>query len=276
MSTEFDSQVFLDQFVVTLVETTHPGNIGAVARACKNMGIKQLRLVAPKDFPSDEALRRSSGAEDLLASAEVHDGLDSALSDCHVVVGASARTRNLVWPLLNPRDFAGRMCSEFAGKQKSDSSDEPEGNFQATRICLLFGQEASGLTNEELQRCHYHIHIPANPEYSSLNLAMAVQVICYELRMCALLNDSHDGAAQIDAIDNAESGSWDSPAANNSEVEGFLAHLEETLVAIGYHDPKTPRLLMARMRRLFQRARLDKMEVNILRGMLKAVLEKTK
>lgn len=247
---------------IVLVNTSHPGNIGAVARAMKNMGLAQLSLVCPSSFPSEEAVSRSSGADDLLASAAVVQSLDEAISDSQIVVGASARTRKMVWPLINPRACADLVLQSQSAEVKP-------------KVSILFGREASGLTNEELQKCHYHVNIPANPDYASLNLAMAVQVVSYELRMSALQSDhvEDDDANLVSNILSPDHESWDGELASASEVEGFLGHLESTLIEIGYHDPNNPRMLMSRLRRLFQRAHMDKMEVNIMRGILKDILK---
>lgn len=254
---------FLDSLVVVLMRTTHPGNIGAVARACKNMGISHIRLVAPEDFPSEVAIRRASGADELLKSAEVCSSLDEAVADCHCLVGASARSRSMVWPLMNPRD-----CAEEVYRRHADVT---RGDY---RVALVFGQEASGLTNEELQRCNLHVNIPANPDYSSLNLAMAVQVITYEMRMTSLLVPQLDPVNdQTSSILDAGNEGWDVPAATIEDVEGMICHFESALVALGYHDPEKPRVLMTRLRRLFQRSGMDRMEVNIFRGISKEILK---
>lgn len=252
---------FLDRVVVVLMRTTHPGNIGAVARACKNMGFKNLRLVEPVEFPSHEATRRASGADDLLENAQVFKALDDAIADCHQVVGASARSRSMVWPVSNPRECAQSLYQQV-------QSLSPAQDF---KIALLFGQEASGLTNEELQRCNLHVNIPANPEYSSLNLAMAVQVVCYEMRMVALYASQADSPHLV-AVQGAGDAGWDVEPANHAELSGMLEHFEQALVHIDYHDPSNPRVLMTRLRRLFQRSRMDKMEVNIFRGISKKIL----
>jgi len=258
--------VDISSIEVVLVNTSHSGNIGAVARAMKNMTLNRLCLVQPKEFPSHEAERRASGAVEILDQARVVDSLDEAIGDAHIVVGASARTRSMPWPLMNPRDCAEMIIGNLS---------EVDSEAGKTRVALLFGRESSGLTNEELQRCHYHVNIPANPDYSSLNLAMAVQVISYEIRMTVLLAGARLGGtnALVEPVLGPESSGWDEEKASVSEVEGFIVHLEETLVKIGFHDPANPRMLMTRLRRLFQRAQLDKMEVNILRGILKNVLK---
>ncbi len=241
----------LERVRIILVNTSHPGNIGAVARAMKNMCLQQLVLVQPQRFPDEEATSRASGADDILQSASVVSSLDEALEGCCWVVGASARMRNLPWPVAAPRDMAPMAL------ERTRQGD----------VAILFGREHSGLTNEELQRCNLHVHIPSNENYSSLNIAMAVQVLCYELYVASLLENDSD-ETNIDPVSGPEAADWDEPPAGAMEVERYILHLEETLTDIGFHDPERPRLLMARLRRLYQRANLDKMEVNILRGIL--------
>ena len=252
---------------VVLMRTTHPGNIGAVARAMKNMGLNQLCLVNGADETSQEARRRAAGAENILESAVVTSSIDEALEGVQLVIGASARSRKMVWPLMNPRDCAALVAKNVF---------EPDSG-KPTNVALLFGQEASGLSNEELQRCHYHVNIPAVAEFSSLNLAMAVQLICYEIRMAMLLDGGDCGSSALTSsiLSSGDEG-WDEPPATVEEVEGFFNHLEDTLIKIGFHDPDNPRQLMTRLRRLYQRAHLDKMEVNILRGILSASQKHTK
>jgi tRNA (cytidine32/uridine32-2'-O)-methyltransferase len=225
-----------------LVETSHPGNIGAAARAMKTMCLKRLYLVRPRFYPHAEASARAAGAVDVLAGAVVCDSLDEALSGARLVIGTSARSRSLEWPQLNPRDCAARIIAESA----------------AGEVALVFGRERTGLTNVELDRCHFVTTIPCNPAYRSLNLAAAVQVMCYELMMSA------GGAAGADASRPAE------PLAPADEVELFYRHLEQTLIALQFLDPANPRHLMRRLRRLFNRIRLTRNEVNILRGILTA------
>tara|TARA_R110001592_G_scaffold248308_1_gene510558 strand:- start:18839 stop:19597 length:759 start_codon:yes stop_codon:yes gene_type:complete len=247
------------------MRTTHPGNVGAVARAMKNMGLYDLSLVNPefnKVLSEDEALRRSAGAEDILSGAKKFTLLDEAVSDCHVLIGASARSRKMPWPLMNPRDCADKVMRLMLDKETSDSK---------SKVAFLFGQEASGLSNDELHRCHYHVNIPAVSEFSSLNLAMAVQVICYELRMGFLYSNTQEHDNSISPIVSPKDEGWDEPLAAVNDVEGFLVHLEETLIKTGFHDPNKPRQLMTRLRRLFQRVHLDQMEVNILRGILTSI-----
>ncbi len=226
-----------------LINTSHPGNIGAAARAMKNMGQSRLSLVAPIVFPSAEATARASGADDLLANAVVYATLDEALADAVLVIGASARLRALSVPVLNPRECAKLIASQ--------PEQQP--------VAVLFGNEQSGLSNQELDRCHYLMQIPANANYSSLNLAAAVQVFAYELRMTAI--EAVAAEPPVDTMDYA----------TVEQVENFYAHLEQTLIEIDFLKPANPRQLMRRLRRLFGRTRLDDNEVNILRGILTAV-----
>lgn len=241
---------------IVLVETSHSGNIGAVARAMKNMGLSNLWLVNPASFPDEASYARSSGASDVLDQAQVVDTLDEAIADCTLVMGTSARGRKVPWPVISPA-----ACAEHAAGQADSGT-----------VALVFGRENHGLSNEELQRCHYHIHIPSNPDYSSLNLAMAVQVICYELRMCHLraLESAGVEMSLRPMLKPGDEG-WDISPASVNDVEGFFGHLEQVLVDIDFHRRENPRQLMSRLRRLFQRAHLDQMEINILRGILTAV-----
>ncbi len=234
-----------DNIAIVLVHTTHPGNIGAAARAMKNMGLSQLRLVEPKLFPHAEATARASGADDVLAAAGVFPTLDAAVADCTLVVGASARQRTIPWPVLGPRETA---AAAWAAAEQG-------------RVALVFGRENSGLTNAELDRCQYLVQIPTNPEYSSLNLAAAVQVLAYELRMAV--------SAEVPPAPAAAADEADGPA-SAAELEGLYGHLEQTLVELDFLAPDNPRQLMRRLRRLFNRSRLERMEVNILRGILSA------
>lgn len=241
---------------VVLVETSHPGNIGAVARAMKNMGLSQLVLVNPAQFPHEKAYARSSGASDLLRGARVVETLDEAISDCVQVVGASARSRSLTWPVINPRDCAERVWQTL-----------PQGP-----VALVFGREDSGLTNPELQRCHFHVHIPANPEYSSLNLAMAVQVLSYELRMAYLQSPEGESQSQVlSSVLSPEDEGWGDSPATVEEFERFMTHMEQALVTTGFHNPERPRQLMMRLRRLYQRAHMDRNELAIMRGILTSI-----
>lgn len=234
----------LNRVRIVLVNTSHPGNIGAAARALKTMGLQKLYLVNPAQFPHRKAYEMASNASDVLDRTVVVSTLDEAIGDCGLVVGASARSRAIPWPMLTPH--------ELGQKAQLDAS--------ISEIAVIFGNEQSGLTNEELQRCHFHVHIPSNPEYSSLNLAAAVQVIAYELRTASL--------AEIVTPE------WDYPYATQDAMEGLYQHLEKVLVEIDFLNPQVPRQLMTRLRRLFNRARVDEMEMNILRGVLGAIEKK--
>jgi tRNA (cytidine32/uridine32-2'-O)-methyltransferase len=227
---------------IVLVGTTHPGNIGAVARAMKNMGLSDLVLVNPQHFPHDDATARASGAEDVLAAAQVVDLLDAALADCVFVAGASARSRTIGWPSLAPRECAARLI---------------EASNTGT-AAVVFGPEKSGLSNDDLDRCHTLLTIPTDPEFSSLNLAMAVQVLTYELLLAR-----HDEQIAQPAREAAP--------ATGQEMEHFYRHLEAVMIASGFLDTENPRHLMRRLRRLFIKARPDKNEINILRGFLASV-----
>lgn len=231
-----------DNIKVVLVEPTHPGNIGAAARALKTMGLSRLSLVAPSRFPSAEATARASGADDVLHDAEVVPGYEDALRGCGLVIGTSARARTIPWPKLLPDECATKLVQAAA----------------AGPVALVFGREHSGLRNVELDRCHYLVQIPANPAYSSLNLAAAVQIVAYEIRL-----------ALARGVDDRPSGSPEPATAE--EMQGVMGHLEQVLSEIGFLNPAQPRQLMRRLRRLFNRAQLDKTEVNILRGILTAV-----
>ena len=227
---------------VVLVHTSHPGNIGAVARAMKNMGLKQLYLVKPKDFPHERAGWRAAHAVDILDNAIVVDTLEEAVADCGLVVGTSARGRRIPWPLVNPRECASRVYPEL--------HQHP--------VALVFGREDRGLTNEELQCCNLHVNIPASEDYTSLNLGMAVQVITYELRMAHLAGD----------LDRDDMQEWDTGFAKVEDVERFYVHLEQALIDMEFLKPAAPKQLMTRLRRLFSRTRMDDLEVQMLRGML--------
>jgi tRNA (cytidine32/uridine32-2'-O)-methyltransferase len=231
-----------DNIRVVLVHTSHPGNIGGVARAMKNMGLRRLYLVAPRDYPNEQAVWRAASANDVLESAIVVPTLNDAISDCQFVVGTSARERRIPWPLMDARQCAQRMAVASGQEQ----------------VAMLFGREDRGLTNEELKVCNLHLNIPTDEAYSSLNLAMAVQIVAYELRMLQTATDRP----------GSEPDHWDEPFASQENMERFYTHLEETLVDIEFLDPAAPRQLMSRLRRLYSRVRLDEMELNILRGVL--------
>jgi TrmH family RNA methyltransferase len=232
----------LDNIRFVLVGTTHPGNIGAAARAMKTMGLTKLHLVEPLHYPSAEATARASGADDVLANAVVHSDLVSALDGCHQVYGMSARLRHLPVPVVDPRQAVEQI------QQQSDDH----------QTAILFGREHSGLSNEELDRCQNLINIPANPDYSSLNLAAAVQVFAYELKM------SFDPSIKVGRVGE------DREAIDAKDLEHLYQHFEQSLTEIGFLDPKNPKNLIRRLKRLFNRADLDRNELQILHGILRA------
>lgn len=249
LNTAAGGVVGLGNIRVVLVEPSHPGNVGAVARAMKTMGLSSLWLVRPQGLPSAEATARASGADDLLHRARHADSLGEALTGCTVVAGSSARRRGIEWPEQGPRECARTLVA--------GAGTDP--------VALVLGRERSGLTNGELEQCNLLVRIPANPEYSSLNLAAAAQVFCYELRQAFL--EEGEAPAQ-------EREPFDAPATHD-QVSGLLAHLEQVLVQTHFLDPAEPKFLMRRMSRLFRRADLEKTEVNILRGFLAAVARGT-
>lgn len=233
----------LTNFKVVLVDTSHPGNIGAVARAMKNMQMDQLRLVSPKLFPHADATARASGADDVLRNASVFDSLADAIADCHIVLGASARDRTISWPSLTARETAQRWVATLEVEQN---------------IALVFGRENSGLNNRELDLCHYLLRIPCNAEYSSLNLAAAVQVVCYELFVAT-------GQKLVSNIGDQ----GEDPPATLEQMEAFYQHLQQTMADIGFLHPERSKSIMRRLRRLFNRSHLDTKELDILRGILR-------
>ncbi|MDR1350373.1 MAG: RNA methyltransferase [Zoogloeaceae bacterium] len=238
---------------VVLARPSHPGNIGSAARALKTMGLSRLTLVAPKIFPSPEATALASGAQDVLEEAVVVDTLDAALAETTYSLAVSARARD-----LGPSSQTARAGTAEIFRRAR----------QGEAVALVFGNETAGLSNAELQRCQGVLGIAANPEYSSLNLAAAVQILAYELRMHSL------SAAPAASIVGAKTATpFSSPPATHAEQEGFYRHLENVLIARRFLDPQRPRRLMPKLRRLFARAQLEKDEVNILRGILTAVSE---
>ena len=231
----------LSHIKIVLVETTHPGNIGAVARAMKNMDMANLWLVSPKIFPSADATARASGADDVLAKATVCKSLQEAIADCQMVIGASARCRTISWPEMTPRECAGKVVIAEPGN----------------KTAIIFGRENSGLKNHELDLCHFLLRIPCNSEYSSLNIAAAVQVVCYELFVAA-------GVKEPAVI--GDKGKV--PKATAMQMESFYAHLSQTLTDIGFMDPDKSKSIMRRLRRIYNRVHLDTKELDILRGIL--------
>lgn len=232
---------------IVLVATTHPGNIGSTARAMKTMGLQRLYLVKPKSFPDFKAWEMAAGADDVLENCVVTETLDEALQGSQLIIATSARPRGIALPGLTPPTCAALVA------EKPDN----------TEVAIVFGREHAGLTNEELLRCHYHVNIPSNPEYSSLNLSQAVQIIAYELRMKLL--DAPVGEVSLRQEDRP---------ATADEIEQFYSHLTEVMIDIDFLKPENPRRLQQRIRRLFNRVGLEYMEVSILRGILTNVQKK--
>ena len=244
-----DLHKMLDRVRIVLSHTSHPGNIGAAARAMKTMGLSRLALVNPKSFPDPEAVSRAVGADDILERAMVCSSLDEALSGCIYAVAASARHRSLGPAPMQARE-SGPVVLERA----------LEGD-----VALVFGNETAGLSNEEVQRCQATVFIPANPEYTSLNLGAAVQLLCYELRLAAFIGRPPVVTKTVP---------FASPLATNDDVERFYVHLERVMIATEFLDPAQPKRLIPKLRRLFSRAELERDEINILRGILDAVEKK--
>ncbi len=248
----------LDRIRIIMVNTTLPANIGAAARAMKTMGLSHLTLVDPKIFPSPDATALSAGASDILDCATVVDTLEDAIADCVLVFGTSARSRTIPWPLLDVRSATKLAIDETI---KGD-------------IAIIFGREDRGLTNEELAQAQYHLSIPVNQEYGVLNVSAAIQVICYELRMNALARNNlsvepkalKKNDIEINQMPLLGHMKWDEPLADQAMMQQFYIHLEAMLTDIDFLDPNNPRLLPLRLRRLFGRIRLDRMEYNLLRG----------
>ena len=222
-----------------LVGTTHPGNIGAAARAMKNMGIKQLGLVSPKEFPHEQAFYRAKAAVDVLEEAVVHENLKEAVADSIFVVGTSARNRKVPWPIV---------------------SQKGEG-----KIAVIFGREDRGLTNEELRLCNLHVHIPSSQEYPSLNLSQAIQILAYEIRLSGLSTEG-----------KLEKQEWDVPLANNAEIERLIEHFDQVMQEVDFYEVDNPRQLLTRVSRFFRRSKLDHMEANIFRGVFAAIQKQLK
>lgn len=235
---------------IVLVETTHPGNIGAAARAMKTMGYGNLYLVKPKIYPNAEATARAAGADDILAKAVVCESLEQALQGCVTVVASTARPRTISQPVFTPREYASKL-SEL---------------LKQGPVALVFGRESSGLSNEELERCNVILQIPTNPHFSSLNVASAVQILCYEF--IQVLQSGHTEKPDVEIDEKSKV-----KLATTDEMNYFYEHLEKSMVHVGFLNPEQPRKLMRRLKSLFNRANLDENEVSILRGFLAAVQE---
>lgn len=240
---------YLDNIKIVLIETSHTGNMGSAARAMKTMGLSHLCLVNPIIKPDSQAISLAAGASDIIKNAQVFLSFEEAIADCTLVIGTSARQRSLQWPHLTPKECGDKVIQEAIN----------------TPVALVFGRERVGLTNDELQKCHYHVGIPANPDYSSLNLAMSVQVLCYEIRMSMLnLLDKAQDVTDLAITDFPK----------DEDIERFYQHLEQTLLKTGFINTSHPGQIMGRLRRLFTRARVEQQELNILRGILTSIEKK--
>ena len=229
----------LQNIRIVLVETSHSGNIGSAARAMKTMGLSNLYLVSPKSV-DEQSITLAAGADDVVRNAHIVDTFEQAIEDCSLVIGTSARLRHLQSTLIEPRE-----CAEKASTHQG-------------QVAIVFGRERVGLTNEELLKCHYHLNIPANPEYSSLNLAMAVQLVSYEMRMAFLTKNKTEST--LSTIEDIY------PTAQ--EMEYFFAHTEQVYQSLGFIQNQG---VIQKLRRLYNRSSLEKNELNILRGMLSAI-----
>ena len=238
----------MSEMQIVLVEPSHPGNIGGAARAMKTMGLSRLALVKPKRFPDPQADWRAAGALDVIENAEVFETLEEALAPSVLAAATSARSRHIPWPVLSSDEFAEHVHREYSTKDV---------------VSVVFGREDSGLTNEELNLCNLQIRIPSSSDYGSLNLAMSVQVVAYDL-----FRYSHRESDQEET--------WDRPRATHHELDAFFSHLESVLTQIDFYDPDNPREAMTRLRRLFTRTDLDQTEVQILRGILTHIEKATR
>ena len=236
----------LDSVRIIMLRTWHPGNIGSALRAMKTMGLTRLVLVDPNQWPHAEATSLAAGAADMLESVEVAASFEEAIADCSLVIGTSARSRSFPWPMLNARSAAEKLVSE--GK-KGD-------------VALVFGQETSGMTNEELQQCHFHVSIDANPDYPVLNVASAVQILCYEIRQAALATTEEEQEPEPDTA-----------YPSTREMELFYEQLELALDDVNFIIRQHPGKIMTKLRRLFNRARPEQEEMNILRGVIRRIRE---
>lgn len=263
----------LSNIRIVLIQTSHPGNIGAAARAMKTMGLSDLCLVNPSRFPDPQAEAMASGADDVLRQAHIVESLAEAVADCQIIIGTSARSqRTLRWVISEPRE-CGVLANQHSVKGK---------------VALVFGRERTGLTNEELAFCHQLVHIPSNPDYSSLNLAAAVQIISYECRVAYLDSLKTDGqsasaqanvaekqTADVVSVEESTSEAIDESALDEElvsakDMEGYYAQLEKLMIETDFLNPDNPRYLMRRMRRLYGRVQVTRSELNLLRGSLSA------
>ena len=243
---------------IVMVNTTLPANIGSALRAMKTMGLCKLVLVSPKTYPHPDIDALAAGATDLIEQIEIVETLEDAIKDCHIVFGTSARSRTIPWPLLDARPAAQKSMKAVLQEQQE--------------IAVIFGREDRGLTNEELALANFHVTIPVNTEYGVLNVAQAIQIICYEMRMAAteLMEHQVDDKATMKVTED-DAMEWDEPLVTHEQMEQFYPHIQKMLEEIEFLDPKNPRLLPLRLRRLFGRIQLDRMEYHLLRGIFSRV-----
>lgn len=232
----------LDNIRIVLINTFHPGNIGAAARAMKNMGLSKLYLVEPRIYPSEEADSRAAGAKDVLDNAVVIDTLEEAISDCQLVIGTSARNRAFDLPIFDARSCAEKVIGEAT-----------QGN-----VAIIFGRETMGLHNHELEQCNYHVYIPANPEYPVLNVSAAIQLVCYEIWQASQQNNKPEPEAEYPL---------------HKEMQLFYEHLESALRKTRFIIPQHEGKVMKKLKRYFNRSRPEQIELNMLRGILRSVDE---
>ena len=243
---------------IVMVNTTLPANIGSALRAMKTMGLCKLVLVSPKTYPHPDIDALAAGATDLIEQIEIVETLEDAIKDCHIVFGTSARSRTIPWPLLDARPAAEKSLKAVVNDQQE--------------VAVIFGREDRGLTNEELALANYHVTIPVNTDYGVLNVAQAIQVICYEMRMAAMsLVETEANPEATMHVTDTEDMQWDEPLVTHEQMEQFYPHFEKVLHEIEFLDPKNPRLLPLRLRRLFGRIQLDRMEYHLLRGIFSRV-----
>ena len=243
---------------IVMVNTTLPANIGSALRAMKTMGLCKLVLVSPKTYPHPDIDALAAGATDLIEQIEIVETLEDAIKDCHIVFGTSARSRTIPWPLLDARPAAQKSMKAVLQEQQE--------------IAVIFGREDRGLTNDELALANFHVTIPVNTEYGVLNVAQAIQIICYEMRMAAteLMEHEVDDKATMKVTED-DAMEWDEPLVTHEQMEQFYPHIQKMLEEIEFLDPKNPRLLPLRLRRLFGRIQLDRMEYHLLRGIFSRV-----
>lgn len=276
LNSSSDSQLkaTLQNIRIVMIQTSHTGNMGAAARAMKVMGLSDLYLVSPKSAPDEQAVAMSSNANDILDSATIVEKLSDAIQDCQLVVGTSARhERTLSWDIQDSRSCGETIANHIAKhihvkNNTSQAKDQTE--YNQAKVAILFGRESSGLTNEELAVCQHLVHIPTNPDYNSLNIASAVQILAYECRLATMQLQT---SSQVDNKDDNNQNK-DDELVNAADLEGYFEHLKKVMIDINFIDPENPRYLIPRLRRLYSRSGVTRSEMNILRGMLASIQKK--